>query len=80
MNYLKIILNKNRKKYTKLYCDNTEETFSLNECNCKLCSCINNIYNEWENWEPTTPFEKIFETYQYLIFYLNCSFFITTTL
>lgn len=41
--------------------DNAEETFSLNKCNCKLCICINNIYDEWENWESTTPFEKIFE-------------------
>ena len=41
--------------------DNTEETFSLNGCNCKLCDCIKNIYDEWEVWEPSTPFENIFQ-------------------
>ena len=41
--------------------DNTKETFSLNECDCKLCDCINNIYDEWESWEPSTPFENIFQ-------------------
>ena len=41
--------------------DNTKETFSLNKCNCRLCECINNIYDEWEEWEPSNEFEKIFE-------------------
>ena len=41
--------------------DEKFEEFSLNKCKCQMCDCFNNIYNEWENWEPSSDFEKIFQ-------------------
>ena len=38
---------------------NEEEKFKVSECSCALCSCINKIYERWENWNPDTPMEKI---------------------
>ena len=42
--------------------DDAEEMveFSENECECALCMCIAHIHARWENWEPATPFEKLF--------------------
>ena len=51
----------NEEKTPNYIVDNAAETFSLNKCKCKLCDCINNIYDEWDDWEPSTPFEKIFQ-------------------
>lgn len=43
-------------------CEEAEE-FTENECKCSLCSAINTIYSKWDVWEPTTSFEKIFQTH-----------------
>ena len=42
--------------------DNVEE-FTENVCECSLCSAINTIYSKWDVWEPSTSFEKIFQTH-----------------
>ena len=34
-----------------------EDEFSENNCSCPVCNVMNNIYNRWENWSPTTLFE-----------------------
>ena len=38
-----VVLSK-KKRLANYIVDNTEETFSLNKCKCKLCDCINNIF------------------------------------
>jgi hypothetical protein len=45
-----------------IICDEAEE-FKENTCECSLCTAINTIYSKWEEWEPVTSFEKIFQTH-----------------
>lgn len=35
--------------------------FHLSTCECGLCKCLNNIYDRWENWAPSSPMEQIFK-------------------
>ena len=41
--------------------DEDDEIFIENTCVCGICKCINNIYTRWNNFEPSTPFETIFQ-------------------
>ena len=34
--------------------------FTENSCTCAMCSGINTIYTRWEDWTPTSEFEKMF--------------------
>ena len=34
--------------------------FAENNCECALCKTINTIYTRWDNWTPTSEFEKMF--------------------
>ena len=36
------------------------EPFAENNCECALCKAINTIYTRWNNWTPTSEFEKVF--------------------
>jgi len=42
------------------FADECEE-FCESSCKCALCKCMNTIYNRWEKFEPSTPFERIFQ-------------------
>ncbi len=35
--------------------------FHLSSCHCGLCKCLNNIYERWEKWTPSSPMEQIFK-------------------
>ena len=39
--------------------DEEEDDFELSECNCALCSFINNIYTKWDKFEPRSQLETI---------------------
>ena len=45
------------------YADDECLIFKESECKCALCHCMNTIYERWEVWEPSSPFEKIFQTH-----------------
>ena len=36
------------------------DPFAENNCECALCKAINTIYTRWNNWTPTSEFEKVF--------------------
>jgi len=36
-----------------------EDAFTLSTCECAMCKCMNNIYERWEKWTPTTSIEKV---------------------
>ena len=36
-----------------------ESAFVKSNCKCALCTCINNIYERWRNWEPKLPWELL---------------------
>ena len=38
--------------------DEEEDDFCLSECKCQLCTFINNIYDKWENFEPSSNIER----------------------
>ena len=40
--------------------DEEMEQFAENTCECALCKAINTIYARWNNWTPTSEFEKVF--------------------
>ena len=40
--------------------DEEMEPFAENNCECALCKAINTIYTRWNNWTPTSEFEKVF--------------------
>lgn len=39
------------------------QNFTPNSCDCAICKCMNTIYNRWEKWTPSTPFETIVKEY-----------------
>lgn len=41
----------------------SNDIFTENDCQCALCKCINNIYNRWNEWSPSTVFEHILKKY-----------------
>lgn len=41
--------------------DDESQEFTENTCDCALCKCINGIYTRWDNFQPSTPFEAIFQ-------------------
>lgn len=40
---------------------NESQEFTENSCDCGLCKYINGIYTRWDNFQPSTPFEAIFQ-------------------
>lgn len=39
--------------------DEEKDDFCLSECNCHLCTFINNIHDKWVNFEPSSNIEKV---------------------
>jgi|TARA_Y100000591_G_C21670210_1_gene612539 hypothetical protein len=39
--------------------DEEEDAFNESNCNCALCTCLNNIYTKWDTWEPSTGIQII---------------------
>lgn len=38
------------------------EEYTVNTCTCEECNYINSVCKNWDNWEPTTPIEKILKS------------------
>ena len=41
--------------------EDTGDEFELSSCECLLCQEINNIYNKWINFQPSTRIEEILQ-------------------
>lgn len=36
-----------------------QEEFRQSACNCQVCTCMNNIYSEWNSFSPSSQIEQI---------------------
>ena len=43
--------------------EENECVFCESKCECALCKCVNKIYERWENWQPSNPWEVILKTH-----------------
>ena len=43
----------------EIHIDEEVDTFCLSECECHLCKYINNIYDKWEKFIPSSRMEEI---------------------
>ena len=40
-----------------------QDEFKKSNCSCALCKCMNNVYERWEKWEPTSMYEELLKTH-----------------
>lgn len=52
-NILDEALNEEEEEMEEDLIINTEEVWNESNCNCQLCSTMNNIDNLWGDWDPT---------------------------
>ena len=43
--------------------DDKIQPFTISECNCGMCKCLNNIYVRWETFVPKSNLEKHIKKY-----------------
>ena len=36
-----------------------DDEFSVNNCDCAICTCMTTIYTRWARWTPVTPMDII---------------------
>ena len=39
--------------------EHDEEEFEESECDCAICNVMNNIYDRWDDFEPSTKIEQV---------------------